>query len=503
VSGSPDRVSSSVEDLTAELVEARRENAVLREALAVSEARVAAQAVRIEELSGLVQTLSAQVAGLSRRLGADSSNSSKPPSSDGPNRPRRVSSTRQKTDRKPGGQQGHPGSGLQMVAKPDRVRRIEPGVCSDTRCGRDLAGRPQVGANVVQVFDLPDVSLTVTQLELVRRRCACGKTTTAPSPVGISGPACYGPNVRSITALISKIGQVSVERTAVLMEMILAAPVSTGFVASVDRRLHDLLASFEQQVKDQLANADVAGADETPVSLAGKKAYVYTFHNGRVVWYGAADNRGHKALDAFGILTRFRGVLVRDDYSGYYKYATSQQGVQLCLAHIIRDLTSVYDTKPERQWWAKDLRTIISDAIDTANTAITAGHSALEPEQVDELRSAFRAAAQAGIRQNLDYHGRDKPPGLILARRLIKKIDQFLYFLTDLRVPPTNNFSERALRRSKTQQKISGCWRSLRGLQAFCRIHSYLTTAANHDVRPIDALRAAFTGQPWTLPATT
>lgn len=491
-----------MEELTAELVEARRENAVLRQALAAAEARVVGQAAQIEELSGLVASLSAQVAELSRRLGVDSSNSSKPPSSDGPNRPRRVSSTRQKTDRKPGGQQGHPGSGLQMVAKPDRVERIEPGTCADTGCGRDLAGRPQAGANVVQVFDLPDISLTVTQLELIRRRCVCGKTTAAPSPSGISGPACYGPNVRAITALISKIGQVSVERTAALMEMILAAPVSTGFVSSVDGRLHDLLEPFEEQVKDRLADVDVAGADETPVSLSGEKAYVYTFHNGRIVWYGAADNRGHKALDGFGILTRFRGVLVRDDYSGYHKYAAGQQGVQLCLAHIIRDLSGVYDAKPERQWWAKDLRTVISDAIDTANAAITAGRSALEPDQVDKLRTAFLTSAQAGIRQNLDHRGRDKPPGLVLAERLIKKVDQFLYFLTDLRVPPTNNFSERALRRSKTQQKISGCRRSLRGLQAFCRIHSYLTTAANHDVRPIDALRAALTGQPWTLPAT-
>ena len=99
-------MSSSVEDLTAELVAVRRENAVLRQALAVAEARVVAQAVKIEELSELVASLSAQVTELGRRLGVDSSNSSEPPSSDGPNRPRRVSSTRRKTDRKPGGQQG-------------------------------------------------------------------------------------------------------------------------------------------------------------------------------------------------------------------------------------------------------------------------------------------------------------------------------------------------------------------------------------------------------------
>jgi len=307
--------------------------------------------------------------------------------------------------------------------------------------------------------------------------------------------------VRAVTALISKIGHVSVERTAALMEMILSAPVSTGFVASVDARLHDLLEPFNEQVKDRLADAPVAGADETFVSLSGTQAYVFTIHDhDKIVWYGAHASRGHAALDHFGILTRFTGVLVRDDFSGYYKYTAAQQGVQLCCAHIIRSLTGVYDSHPERQWWATDLRHTIGEAITAANTAIAAGQPSLPTGDVEQLRSAYLASATAGIRQNPHPPGCDKPDGLILAERMIKKVDQFLYFLTDLRVPPTNNASERALRRTKTQQKISGCWRSIRGLQAFCRIHSYLTTAANHDVRPLDALRQAFTGTPWRLP---
>lgn len=478
-----------MKELTAALAEAGRDNVVL--------------AARVVELSTVVESLTAQVVELTRRLGMDSHNSSKPPSSDDPNRGgRKTSVTRVKTGRKAGGQPGHAGVGLAMVAHPDVVQRFEPVVCADGGCGRELSGRAQVGANVVQVFDVAPITLTVTQLELVKVRCTCGKTTAAPAPFGVSGPTCYGANVRAITTLISKIGHVSVERTAALMEMILCAPVSTGFVAGVDVRLHGLLEPFDQQVKARLVDAEVAGADETFVSLNGVQAYVFTVHDhDKVVWYGAHASRGHAALDHFGILGRFRGVLVRDDYVGYYKYTDGLRGVQNCCAHIIRALTGVYETRPERQWWAKDLRHTIGAAITTANTAIAAGQRRVPPERIEELRSAYLASAAAGIRQNLWTGPGDKPDGLVLAERLIKKMDQFLYFLTDLRVPPTNNASERALRRAKTQQKISGCWRSIGGLEAFCRVHSYLSTAANHDVRPLDALRQAFNGKPWNLPA--
>lgn len=479
---------SAVDVLTAELAEARRDNVLL--------------AARVVELSTLVESLSGQVAELTRRLGMDSRNSSKPPSSDDPNKgARKQSSTRVRTGRKAGGQGGHPGAGLAMVAAANATERVEPLVCADPGCGRDLAGCAQVGVNVVQVFDIEPITLTVTQLNLVRRRCVCGKTTAGAAPYGVAGPACYGPGVRAVTALISKIGHVSVERTAALMEMILSAPVSTGFVASVDARLHGLLEPFDVQVKERLADAAVAGTDETFVSLSGVQAYVFTFHDhDKIVWYGAHTDRGHAALDDFGILTRFRGVLVRDDFSGYYKYAAAQHGVQLCCAHIIRSLTGVYDSQPQRQWWATDLRHLIGTAITAANTAIAAGHAQLSAEQVGQFRTAYLAHAAAGVRQNPRLPGLDKPDGLVLAERMTKKVDQFLYFLTDLRVPPTNNASERALRRTKTQQKISGCWRSLHGLQAFCRIHTYLTTAGNHGVRAFDALHQAFTGTPWRLP---
>src|SRR5664280_434982 len=89
-----------------------------------------------------------------------------------------------------------------------------------------------------------------------------------------------------------------------------------------------------------------------------------------------------------------------------------------------------------------------------------------------------------------------------LAKRMAKRIDQVLYFTADFDVDWTNNSCEQAIRMAKLQAKISGSWRSMRGLKAFCRIRSYIATARAHDVPVFTALRDAFLDSPWSIPAT-
>src|SRR5664280_2445014 len=89
-----------------------------------------------------------------------------------------------------------------------------------------------------------------------------------------------------------------------------------------------------------------------------------------------------------------------------------------------------------------------------------------------------------------------------LAKRMAKRIDQVLYFSADSDVDWTNNSCEQAIRMAKLQAKISGSWRSMRGLKAFCRIRSYIATARAHDVPVFTALPDAFLDSPWSIPAT-
>jgi hypothetical protein len=141
------------------------------------------------------------------------------------------------------------------------------------------------------------------------------------------------------------------------MAALLAAPVSTGFVSRCLARLDARLVTggFEEALKGGLRTAEVLGTDETPARVAqpgGHHVYTvrtlaaHTSGGPDLVWYGAADTRGHAAIDAFGLLPGHSGILVRDDYGGYAKYDTYLAGVQLCAAHLLRDLAGVETIDP-------------------------------------------------------------------------------------------------------------------------------------------------------------
>ena len=145
-------------------------------ALVIEQARV------IAELRTRVAALEAENAELKRRLGMNSTNSSKPPSSDSPFVKPTPKSLRRKSGREPGGQPGHPGSTLALVADPNERRRHEPGPC--TGCGGDLTDAAEVGVERRQVFDLPPLRVRVVEHQLISRRCGCGTTTGAAAPEG-------------------------------------------------------------------------------------------------------------------------------------------------------------------------------------------------------------------------------------------------------------------------------------------------------------------------------
>ena len=485
-------------------------------------ARVTELLAVVAEQAALIGSLRAEVAALRRQAGRDSSNSSQPPSQDGPaaeaKAKARAGGRRARPGRSQGGQKGHPGSGLAWAARPDETRVLEPGTCGG--CGAGLAGAPGRVASRVQVLDIPSAALTVTEYQMMCRTCGCGQVTTAPPPPGVTGgPVCYGPNVVDAATLLASTDVIGIERAADLMGALLKAPVSTGFISRCLARLDAALTAtgFEDALKDALRAADVPGTDETPAPLATSAASAedcgnphactvrtmrgYTGGGPDLIWYGAAGNRTKASITGFGILDGFAGVLVRDDYGGYLSYDAGLAGVQQCLAHLYRYLDDAYATGPESQVWTRQA----GDALRTASAAVRAARDAsqasLEPALLARLRHSYDQAVASGISVNLSrpWH-KGKHPGLILARRLKRKAAQVWLFATRFDVPATNNGSENAICGYKLAAKISGCWRTLATLQRHCRIRSYLTTARSHGRHPLAAIRDALNGNPWMPP---
>ena len=227
-------------------------------------ALVAEQAAQLAEQAVLIEALRVELEALRRQVGRDSSNSSQPPSTDGPGATAKAKAAGQagrqpsagaagRARRKQGGQPGHRGSGLALVATPDKREQVEPSGCGG--CGGGLTGAPGTAASRVQVFDLPSFSLAVTEYQMMRRMCGCGHATTAVAPAGVrAGPTCYGPNVTAAATLLASQDVLGIERTADLMSTLLGVAVSTGFISSCLTRLDDAMttAGFEQALKAAL-----------------------------------------------------------------------------------------------------------------------------------------------------------------------------------------------------------------------------------------------------------
>ena len=453
------------------------------------------QAAVITQLRAEVAGLRAEVAELKRQLGQNSRNSSRPPSSDSLFVKPAPKSLRRKSGRKPGGQSGHPGSTLAQVADPNERLRHEPGPCGG--CGGDLAGAPEVGVERRQVFDLPPITVRVTEHQLITRRCACGVTTCGTAPHGVVAPVQYGPRITAIV-LYLYVGQfLSKKRTAQALAELFGTPVSEGTVAAMTGRAADGLDNFLDHVRDRLAEAEVVGFDETGLRVAGTLHWVHCARTDKYTLITCHTNRGRKGIDAAGVLPRFHGVAVHDAWAPYDTYLDVEH--QLCCAHALRELHAVAEAAADDTDWC--WATQASDALVAMQTLIdeatAAGAAAVNPDALATQVHRYRSAAQIGISQTTTRSDPVMTKHNALARRLIDRQDDYLRFTQDWRVPADNNGSERDIRMIKLRQKISGCLRTLTGAQQFCAIRSYLSTAAKHGKHFFDTLVTLAAGRPW------
>ncbi|MDQ1288125.1 MAG: transposase [Actinomycetota bacterium] len=245
--------------------------------LAARDEALVGRDARIDALLVTVGELTAQVQALVLKLGKDSSNSSKPPSSDGPGRRPRGGSSRKASGRKPGKQPGGPGAALRLVDDPDeRIPIPAPAAC---RCGTSLVEAGVVGVRRRQVHDLPEIPAPVVTEYRAEVKCCpgCRTEVTGEFPAGVNAPAQYGPEITARVADVVIGHHVPVHRSTILVMELLGMQVSTGFAAGLRARAAALIrdGGFLEAVKNLLATAPVVHADETFARVGGGTAFVH------------------------------------------------------------------------------------------------------------------------------------------------------------------------------------------------------------------------------------
>jgi transposase len=476
----------------------RAANVRLRELLAERDAEIARLGAQLAETAGLrelVAALQGQVADLAARVNQNSKNSSKPPSSDGLEKPA-PRSLRKKSGRKPGRPKGQPGVTMQLTGHPDHVVRHEAPACR--RCGTGLAGAAVTGVERRQVTEIPPVKAEITEHQMVERECpCCGERTKAAAPEGLTAPVQYGPRAAALGTYLWHGQFLSRNRAcAALGEMFGCAPAPAALAAMAKKTAGIISPAIDAIVRALIA-AEVAHFDETGFRVAGKLAWVHSASSGKFVLVTVHAKRGTAAMDAAGVLPSFAGIACHDAWKPYDGY-DGVAGHALCCAHVLRELTAVTETgTADDVIWARQAIDALLELKKAADAARVAGHDAIDAEILDKQCRWFREAADAGIVLNAARRGKLQRKRRALAARMRDRADDYLRFAHDLRVPFDNNQAEQVIRMSKLRIKVSGCMRSMTGAEIFCAIRSYIATAARHGISTLDALTRAAEGNPW------
>jgi len=445
---------------------------------------------RVDELETVVSDLQA-------RLGKDSHNSSKPPSSDGFHR--KPKSLRERGKAKAGGQPGHKGSTLKRVDQPDHVEVHAVAATCDA-CGQTISRESvSVSSESRQVIDLPPIRFEVTEHRVEHAQCGCGKVHRAAFPDGVSQPAQYGSQIKAAVVYLTQYQQLPVDRTSHAMADLFGVRLSTGTIQNFINDAAIALKPGVAQIRLAFQQVAVAHFDESGVHVAGKLHWLHSASTALLTWLGAHPKRGKEAMDSHGILPEFNGIAVHDGWAPYAQYECEHA---LCNAHHLRELIFIAETT--QQPWATQLIELLRQACNEVNRSIEQGEQSLCASRQKYYRQRSSKLITEGLKLNpqrqrdpsqAKRRGKVKQsPAFNLLARLERQADQVWRFIADHQVPFTNNQAERDIRMPKLKQKVSGCFRSEAGLDAFCTIRSYLGTLRKQ-ARPLfESLAQVFSG---------
>src|SRR3982751_4952931 len=440
----------------------------LIELLLAQEARHAAEMAVLRE----------RIAELERRLGLNSGNSGKPPSSDGLKKPPRVGNLRQPSGKQTGGQPGHPGKTLRRTETPDTTVDHYPQAC--TACGTALTAAMATDHVARQVFDLPEPRpLIVTEHRAHACRCAaCGRQMRADFPAGVTAPVQYGTRVAAFVLYLLHYQLLPEKRLAEAMADLFGVTLVTATIARISQEAAQRCRGFADAVRDHVAAAPLKHLDETGFRIGGKTRWLHLASTVLLTFYRISPKRG-------SLLSNVTGIVVHDHWKPYYTMAGVRHA--LCNAHHLRELKALIDI--EKEDWARKMQRLLRRACHAANLArergvpLKPGLIALFERWYDTILAdglAFHDAQPALACAGGEGKRRGRPPrrvGHNLLLRLSTRKTDVLRFLTDPRVPFSNNLAERDGRMMKLRQKISGGFRSMDGAMDFAVIRSLLSTA--------------------------
>lgn len=405
----------------------------------------------IVELVATVAALQARVTELERKIALltrDSSNSSKPPSSDrfkGRAKPPKKSRKRNR-----GGQPGHKGATRDLIPpeQVDTVHDVLPELCES--CHKTLepgedGGRLLGNYLRCQVVEIPEIKPGITEYRLRCVECACGAVTWAEvPPEAHSG---FGPRLTALLAYLTAMHRVTRRGCQELARTLFRVEISLGSVCKLHEEVSQALEPCCEEIKQALPKQEILNVDETGWKSMGKGMWLWVFVAPAMTFFTLAASRGAKVLK--GVLGEvFNGIICSDMFSAYHAY---HKGIrQICWAHIIRTFRGLKHAcrSPDGVRFAKWMLSEIGRMFALWH-AFKDGHM--------DRQTLVRKSVPVRARMNrcLQAYALSTDPDVARAAKgLLKHWNHLFTFLDHQGVEPTNNSAERGIRPAVQWRKI-------------------------------------------------
>ena len=430
--------------------------------------------ILIQALMEEIKLLKERMADLEHRLGLNSSNSSKPPSSDGLGK--KPKSLRVKGKNPSGGQKGHKGHTLTQVPNPDQVIRHTVEACMV--CQASLKEAQTVNIIKRQVFDIPKTRIEIREHQAEVKRCSCGHLNRAVFPRDALAPVQYGSRVKALAVYLSTQQLIPEDRLQTVFMDLFSLPISTATLASINQEIGQKIAPIQEGVLEVLKNATVKHLDETGFRVGKKAQWLHVISNSFATHYRAREKRGD-------LLENLKGILVHDHWKPYFCIEDVQHA--LCNAHHLRELKALEEF--EKEPWAFKMSRLLAVS------------SRLKDPPLSRILTLYDQI----IAEGLAFHERQPPLGKLHNKKrkghnLVLRLRDFkncvFRFLEKQDVPFTNNQAEQDIRMMKVKQKISGGFRTPQGAETFCIIRGFFSTCRKQGLNLFQSLNSTIANSP-------
>lgn len=471
--------NKTVNIMQKELFDLRQENKHLKKVIKDKDNEIRVLNKRIDKLEK-------ENTKLKNSFSKNSSNSSKPSSTDGFHKI--VHGLRKKSSNPVGGQKNHVGSTL-TKEKIDNI--INSNNSNNVIYKKEILFVNNKKLNGIKKFKIDtELSVVITEYNLVYDKNASNL------PKDLKNNATYGNNLKSFITLLNVEHAVPVQRTSDIIKELTGnvLNISTGTIQNCIYELKSKVKPAITSIKNFLLRSEVNHKDETMLFCNGTPRWFHVFSNENATYYYYHKSRENIADIEKGLLTIFTGTLIHDHMKGLYKFQSDDAE---CNAHILRYLT--FTIEKYNRKWAKNLLYLLLKIKNEVKEEMEKGNNSLRTEDILKYEDEYSRIIEEGEKEfkndtnpHKDYNGED----MKLLRRLKKYKENHLVFMYDFRIPFDNNLAERDLRMIKVKKKISGGFRSDKGGEAYTAIKTYLSTMRKQGNNLYESIRLAFEKTP-------